>query len=196
MMMYQNVPNSSTQPIVVSDQKQYIKVNDKMMRRYIMNDSILQNQPVGTNSQQAILNINTASDINIYNNSFIVNTSSKKQSQSQTQSRSSSLKRNQQLPANLNIVNQKIKQQAQKALVPNQTDRVNMSNILSAQSNLLPNEYSGKFTNLKPNSSQSKVSNLSQRLTNSNPRGNSQHQKFNQIAEAYSTQSFFSGAGL
>ena len=53
---------------------------------------------------QPILNINTASDINIYNNSFIVNTAgavgsnsnlfSKKQSGSQIQSRSNSQKRN------------------------------------------------------------------------------------------------------
>lgn len=45
------------------------------MRRYLMNENV----PPNVNSQ-SILNINTASDINIYNNSFIVNTSSKKQS--------------------------------------------------------------------------------------------------------------------
>lgn len=58
----------------------------------------LQNLGIGSsgNGSQAILNINTASDINIYNNSFIVNTTSKKLSHSQGQSRSNSLKRNQQ----------------------------------------------------------------------------------------------------
>jgi hypothetical protein len=48
------------------------------------------------NIPQIVLCPNTASDINIYNNSFIVNTNQgggKKQSQSQNNSRSNSLKR-------------------------------------------------------------------------------------------------------
>jgi hypothetical protein len=51
------------------------------------------------------LNISTASDINIYNNSFILNTSAKKLPQSQNQSRSNSLRRNQnyQVPNQLKI---------------------------------------------------------------------------------------------
>lgn len=53
-----------------------------------------QSMAPSANGGGAILNINTASDINIYNNSFIVNTATKKQSHSQNGSRSNSLKRN------------------------------------------------------------------------------------------------------
>lgn len=53
------------------------------------------------NNSSAVLNISTASDINIYNNSFILNTTGKKLPQTMNQSRStSSSKRN--LPATKN----------------------------------------------------------------------------------------------
>ena len=54
-----------------------MKVNDRLVRKYV---AIATNNPLideanNKNSSQAILNISTASDINIYNNSFILNTS-------------------------------------------------------------------------------------------------------------------------
>lgn len=57
-----------------------MQVNDKLMRKYVAmgsgNGGISDEN--NRNNSQAILNISTASDINIYNNSFIMNKSSKK----------------------------------------------------------------------------------------------------------------------
>jgi hypothetical protein len=57
-----------------------MKVNDKLMRKYVAintNNPLAENK--NRNNSSAILNISTAQDINIYNNSFILNPTIKKQ---------------------------------------------------------------------------------------------------------------------
>jgi hypothetical protein len=61
-----------------------MKVNDKLMRKYvaIASNPNIHHEDQTKGGSQAILNISTASDINIYNNSFILTTSGKKLPQS------------------------------------------------------------------------------------------------------------------